>query len=102
MASHLDHKALFRLPISPRRRRGRGGGLEALTPAERSLRARLAAHALHASHDSRELTAKARETFRNSFYNQTDPALPHEEHLRRAHFARMALASAKARRRRAS
>jgi hypothetical protein len=76
-----------------------------LTPSERSLRSRLAAHAMHARNDSREVTAKARETFRNSFYEQTDAELPHDErlrraeHLRRAHYARMALASAKARRR---
>jgi hypothetical protein len=76
-----------------------------LTPSERSLRGRLAAHALHAKYDSRELTAKARQKFRDSFYEKMDPALPHEErlrraeHLSRAHYARMALASAKARRR---
>jgi hypothetical protein len=82
-----------------------GVGQWSLTPAERSLRSRLAAHAMHARHDARETTAKAREVFRSSLYEQTDPSLPHEErlrrsdHLRKAHYARMALASAKARRR---
>jgi len=76
-----------------------------MTPAERSLRSRLAAHAMHARNDSREVTAAARAAFRNSFFEQTDPSLPHDErlrraeHLRKAHYARMALASAKARRR---
>jgi hypothetical protein len=76
-----------------------------LTPSERSLRSRLAAHAMHARNDSREVTAKARETFRNSFYEQTDPTLPHEErlrraeHLRKAFYTRLALKSAQARRR---
>jgi hypothetical protein len=77
------------------------------TPAERSLRARLAAHTLHAHYDSRELTKKARAAGPGQlayFLRQVDLALPEPErqrraeHLRRAHFQRLALASAKARR----
>lgn len=81
-----------------------------LTPAEQTMRARLAAHVLHASHDSRELTAKARQTFLESFEHQVDPdgILPEDErkrraqHAHRAHMTRLALRSAKARRKRAA
>jgi hypothetical protein len=77
-----------------------------LTPAERSLRARLGAHALHASHDSRELTAPARAAFLKRFEDEVDPdrVLPELErkrraaHARSAYFTRLSLASAKARR----
>jgi hypothetical protein len=79
---------------------------EPMSPAERSLRARIAAHAMHGRNDPVEITAKARATFLAKFEHQADPAgtLPPEErrrraeHLRSAHFARLALASAKARR----
>jgi len=79
---------------------------ESISPAERSLRARLAAHALHGKRDRRETTAKARAAFLAKFDREADPegVLPPEERqrraesLRRAHFARLALASAKARR----
>ena len=79
-----------------------------MTPAERSLRARLAAHAMHAKHDSRETTRAAREAFMATFERQADPEgvlAPEErrrraEHLRKAHYARLALAAATARRRR--
>ncbi len=78
-----------------------------LTPEERSLRARIGAHSLHASHDPRQTTANARATFLSRFEDQVDPerVLVAEErkrraeHARKAHFARLALASAKARRR---
>lgn len=77
-----------------------------LSPVERALRARIAAYTLHATHDPKETTAKARETFLDSFERQVDPdgALPPEERQRRAmyarkaHFSRLALLSAKARR----
>jgi hypothetical protein len=78
-----------------------------LSEAERRLRASLAAHTLHATHDSRELTANARARFIGRFYEQTDPALPHPERVRRAehllqaHMKRLALRSAQARRKRA-
>lgn len=78
-----------------------------LSPEERSLRARIGAHALHGSHDSRGLTANARAAFLQRFVDQVDqesPGLPEgerlrrAEHLLRAHMARLALRSSKARR----
>jgi hypothetical protein len=77
------------------------------TAAERSLRARLAAHTLHATHDSRELTAPARAAFLGRFEREADPEgvldpaerTRRAEHLRKAFFARLALKSAQARRR---
>lgn len=70
------------------------------------MRARIGAHALHASHDSRELTVPARAAFLARFEAEVDPdgILPEAErrrraeHARKAYFARLALASAKARR----
>ena len=77
-----------------------------MTPAERSLLARQAAHTMHAQQDPQEITAKARASFLAAFEEQADPKgvlSPEErqrraEHLRRAHFARLARASAKVRR----
>ena len=77
-----------------------------LSPAERTLRARLAAHAMHGRHDARATTAKARAAFLARFEQQADPdrlLTPAErerraQQLRRAYFAQLALASAKARR----
>jgi hypothetical protein len=77
-----------------------------MNPSERALRARLAAHAMHGRHDAREMTAKARAAFLARFERQADPEgrLPPAERQRRAqqlrsaYFARLALASAKARR----
>ena len=77
---------------------------QGLSPAERSLRAQLAAHAMHARHDARETTTAARAA---RFEAEVDPdgiLSPEErrrraEHARRAYFTRLALASAKARRR---
>lgn len=77
-----------------------------LTPEERSLRARVAAHAMHAKNDAKATTAAARDTFLSSFERQVDPdgvLAPEErarraEHARKAHFASLALKSAKARR----
>ena len=81
-------------------------GRQGLSPAERSLRARVAAHAMHARHDARATTAKARAAFLLRFERQVDPEgqLPPAERQRRAqqlrsaYFAQLALASAKARR----
>ncbi len=84
-----------------------------LTSAERSLRARIGAHAVHSKYDSRELTAPARSKSPSSiayFERMVDPKreLPElerrrrAEHARKAYFARLALASAQARRRRAA
>jgi hypothetical protein len=75
-----------------------------LTPAERTLRARLAAHAMHGRHDVRATTAKARAAFLARFEQQADPEgllTPAErerraQQLRSAYFAQLALASAKA------
>jgi hypothetical protein len=77
------------------------------TATERALRARLAAHTLHATHDSRELTAPARAAFLGRFEREADPEgvldpaerARRAEHLRKAFFARLALKSAQARRR---
>jgi hypothetical protein len=80
------------------------------TPEERSLRARIAAHSLHAQRDPRETTQKARATFLNRFDREVDPTgvlSPEErkrraEHARKAHFAKLALKSAQARRKKAN
>jgi hypothetical protein len=80
-----------------------------LSPEQRSLRASIAAHALHGTHDSRELTANARVGFLKKFLDEVDatsPGLPEAErqrradHLLRAHMRRMSLASARSRGRR--
>ena len=81
-----------------------------LTPEERSLRARIAALTLHSQVDSRQHTEPARRTFRDSFLEQVDPTgtMPEAERRRRAdtayraHMTRLALRSAKARRKGAS
>lgn len=77
-----------------------------LTPSERTLRARVAAHALHSQRDSRELTAAARQAFRDSFEKLVDPdgtldskeRARRAEHARKAYYTTLALKSAKARR----
>ena len=72
---------------------------------QRSIRASLAAHSLHASHDSREITANARAGFLAKFLREVDAATPglpeaerlrRGEHLMRAHMKRLALANSKA------
>lgn len=76
-----------------------------LTAEQRVLRARLAAHAMHARHSGREVTAAARAAFLARFEQEVDPdgrLSPEErqrraEHARRAHFTRLALASSRAR-----
>jgi hypothetical protein len=78
--------------------------------SERSIRGRIGAHALHATHDPRQTTAKARATFLERFEREVDPdgtLLPEErarraQHARKLHFARLALASSKKRRQRAA
>lgn len=77
-----------------------------LSPSEASLRGRIGAYRLHATHDPRETTSKARETFLSRFEREVDPerALPEAERTRRAmmarkaYFASLALKSARARR----
>jgi len=81
-----------------------------VTPAERSMRARIAAYSLHAKRDPRETTAPARAAFLARFEHQVDPdgSLPDAERRRRAeaarkaHFTKLALRSAQARRARAT
>jgi hypothetical protein len=83
---------------------------EPLTSAERTLRARLAAHALHAQVDASEHTAPARKAFLDRFDREVDPecVLTPEErtrraaHARKAYFLGLALKSAEARRRKAA
>jgi hypothetical protein len=80
--------------------------LSNLTPAERSARARIGAHAQHARHDARETTKPARAAMWRRFEDQVDPGriLPEDERRRRAkhaqqeHMLRMAFRSARARR----
>jgi hypothetical protein len=77
-----------------------------LSPTERTLRARIAAHTLHARGGTSTTAGTA--AFLSKFEREADPdgSLSPEErtrradHLRRAHMSRLALASAKARRKR--
>lgn len=84
-----------------------GAGGMSLTPSERVLRARLASHASWANTTDRAArTAKARQALMDSFERQVDPdgVLPDAERIKRAeslkkaHFTRLALKSAQARR----
>jgi hypothetical protein len=77
-----------------------------LSPEQLSQRGRIGAHTLHATHDSRELTANARAAFQKRFLDQVDEATPglpegerlrRAEHLLRAHMTRLALASSRSR-----
>ena len=79
----------------------------------RTLRGRIGAHRLHATHDPRETTAAARAAARTALDErllaEIDPehTLPEAErarrlqHARKAHFAALALKAAQARRRKA-
>jgi hypothetical protein len=76
-----------------------------LTPAERTLRARAAAHARWGNTDPAEASAAARRRLFERFEAQvpadvTDPAERERraEHLLKSHMALLALASSKARR----
>lgn len=79
-----------------------------MDPAERTLRARLAAHTQWANEpDPTGRTAKARAAMTNKFVAQARELHPDgddeliekaAEHLRKAHYARLGLASGKARR----
>ena len=81
-----------------------------LSSTERSLRARIGGFALSATHDPRETTKPARAAFLARFEQEVDPngVLAITERSRRAaaarkaHFARLALKSAQARRRKAA
>ena len=81
------------------------------TPQRRALRARLAAHSLHAKvADPSAHTAPARQAFLDRFERKVDPdgVLSPEErvrragHARKAYFLALALKSARSRRSRAS
>lgn len=87
--------------------------MDALTPSERSLRARLAAHTLHSRVDSTKHTEPARAASPGQlpyWERHVDPdnnladfeRKRRAEQARKAYFAGLALASSKARRRRAS
>ena len=79
-------------------------------PAEMALRGRIGAFRLHATHDPRATTARARVAFLARFEAEVDPerVLEPEERqrralaARRAYVAQLALRSARARRRRAA
>ncbi len=76
-----------------------------MTPEERTMKARLGAHALHAQ--GKTNTEPARKAFLERFETEVDPdgkLTPKErarraEHARKAYFTRLALKSAQARRR---
>jgi hypothetical protein len=81
------------------------------SPHDRTLRARLAAHSLHAHVlDPTAHTAPARKAFLDRFEREVDPdgvlsppdRARRAEHARKAYFTRLALASAKARRKSAA
>lgn len=70
-----------------------------MTDTERRLRAAVAAHTSWANTDNRTArTAPARAAMDAKFLEQANGDPVRAEHLRKAHYARMALASAKARR----
>lgn len=81
-----------------------------LSPSERTIRARLAAHSKHALYDPVEGTAKARQAFRDRFERDVDPEgvlSPEErarraEHARKAFYLRLSMQGVKARRKGAS
>jgi hypothetical protein len=89
--------------------RQQDGGHDRLSDAERSLRGRIGAYRLHATHDSRETSAPGRAAFLAGFERLVDPdglLAPAERarraaHARSAYFARLAYLSARARRKRA-
>jgi hypothetical protein len=78
----------------------------AASPAERTLRGRLAAHTLHARRDPQQTTANGRAAFLARFEREVDPTGtldPAErrrraDQARRAYFIRLALAAVEARR----
>lgn len=70
------------------------------TPDERTLVARIAVHSSWANTADRSArTAPARAAFDQKFLEQADGDPVRAAHLRKAHFARLALKSAQARRR---
>ncbi len=83
--------------------------ISSLTPTERSLRARLAAHEMHSRNDGFAITAAARAAGPGEiayWLAKLDSDLPESErlrragHLKKAHYTRLALKSSIARRKR--
>jgi hypothetical protein len=81
-----------------------------LSAEQRSVRASIGGHTRAGKYDGHEITAKARAGFRQRFLKQVDatsPDLPEPErqrradHLLKAHMQRLALASSRARARKA-
>jgi len=78
-----------------------------MTPGERTLRARMAAYRLHATHDPKETTAAARAAFLARFEREVDPdgrLSPSErrrraEAARKAYFTKLAIQSVRGRQR---
>ncbi|HYU18893.1 MAG TPA: hypothetical protein VEQ11_09370 [Chloroflexota bacterium] len=76
------------------------------SPAERTLRGRLAAYTLHAGRDARQTTANGRAAFLARFETEVDPEglldpaerCRRAEQARRAYFTRLSLAALAARR----
>ena len=81
-------------------------GHRPMTPGERTLCARAAAYEMHAKHGSQKAAIKGQAALLAKFERQVDPEgllTPEERrrramHARRAHMARLALASARSRR----
>jgi hypothetical protein len=77
-----------------------------VSPSERTLRARLAAHMLHARRDPRHTTANGRAAFLARFEREVDPdgtldpaeCRRRAEQARRAYFTRLSLAAIQAKR----
>lgn len=77
-----------------------------MSESELSMLGRLGAHSMHAKHDSKRTSEPGRLAFLNSFEKQADPdgtLDPKErarraEHLKKAHFTRLAMLSAQKRR----
>lgn len=88
------------------RKRWRARNAKNLTAEQRVLRSRMAAYRLHATHDPRETTKKARAAFASRFEREVDPEAslsPGErarraDAARRAYFTDLALRSSRARR----
>lgn len=72
-----------------------------LSPSERTMRAKLAAHMSWANtEDPTARTANGRQAFKDRFLTEAGGDPVRAEHLRKAFYARLALKSAAARRRR--
>lgn len=75
-------------------------GISHLSPTERTLRATIAAHDSWARTEDRAArTANGRKAFQDKFLAEAGGDPKRAESLRKAHFARLAFLSAKARRR---